>query len=97
MADQPDYFSEYERQLIQNFKPSAVSGFSEFMVQQGAVSSFHRLFLDPFSRVMYSSRAEEHDAVKQYVSQGMGVAQSVQRVADDLYGSELQQITRVGK
>ena len=96
LASQPDYFSEYEQRLIQNFKESQVNGFSEFMMQQGSVTSFHRLFLDPFSRVMYSSRAEEHQAVKELISQGISVSDAIHQVAHQLYGDEIKEIERVG-
>jgi conjugal transfer ATP-binding protein TraC len=97
LIEQPEYFSDYEQQLIQNFKASSVNGFSEFMVQQGSVTSFHRLFLDPFSRVMYSSRAEEHQAVKELVASGSSVSEAIMCVAKSLYGQEMQEIAMVGR
>jgi conjugal transfer ATP-binding protein TraC len=96
LNEQPDYFNEYEKNLIQSFKSSSVNGFSEFMVQQGAITSFHRLFLDPFSRIMYSSRAEEHQAVRELVEQGQTVANAVMAVAEKLYGDEIKKINMVG-
>ena len=81
--------------MIQSFRPSAENGFSEFMVQQGNVSSFHRLFLHPFARVMYSSRASEHMAVKARVAEGMREEDAIRAVAKTLYGEELAAIERV--
>jgi len=92
LSEQPDYFTEYEKTLIQNFRSSADNGFSEFMVSQGGTTSFHRLFLDPFSRVMYSSRAEEHQAIQAMQAQGIPVHEAIHRLAEKLYGDELKAI-----
>lgn len=94
LSDHTDYFDAYQQALIKNFKPSAVSGFSEFMVQQGAACSFHRLFLDPFSRIMFSSKAEEHNAVKEFMQKGVPVDQAIYMVAQHYFGSELLEIRR---
>lgn len=96
LTEQPDYFSAFEERMIQNFRSSSENGFSEFLVQQGSVSSFHRLFLDPFSRVMYSSRAEEHQAVKTLVEEGYSIAQAIYQVALSLYGEEMDLIEGQG-
>jgi conjugal transfer ATP-binding protein TraC len=52
LVKNPDYFDSYQQTLIKSFRPSAISGFSEFMLIQGSTSSFHRLFLDPIARNM---------------------------------------------
>jgi len=93
--DQPDYFSEYEQTLIQSFRGSAQNGFSEMMVQQGNVSSFHRLFLDPFQRVMYSSRADEHQAIQKMVASGLSVADAIAKLANQLYAEEIKAIEQL--
>ena len=92
----PDLFTEYQQRIIQNFKGSANNGFSEFMVEQGSVSSFHRLFIDPFARVMFSSRAEDHQAVHNLVEQGVPIAEAIRQVAQMLYGDEMQRIALAG-
>ena len=97
LTEQPEYFSEYEQRLIQGFRPSSENGFSEFMVQQGSITSFHRLFLDPFSRVMMSSRAEDHQAVTALVQQGLSLSEAILRVAQTLYGDELAAIDACAK
>jgi conjugal transfer ATP-binding protein TraC len=92
VSEHPDYFSAYEQSLIKHFRSSSENGFSEFMVQQGSVSRFHRLFLDPFSRVMYSSRAEEHQAVKALVELGETMADAIRQVAYQLFAKEMDAI-----
>ena len=89
LADNPDYFDTYQETLIKGFKESSKNGFSEFMVQQGSATSFHRLFVDPFSRVMYSSKASEHRAVENLVSDGMPVVKAIEIVAHNLFKDEM--------
>lgn len=92
LSEHEDYFDAYQQALIKNFKPSATSGFSEFMVQQGSATSFHRLFLDPFSRIMFSSKAEEHQAVKELTQSGLRIEQAIQTVASTLFADEIQAV-----
>lgn len=92
LKEQPDYFSDFETQIIKRFMESQKNGFSEFMVKQGNITSFHRFFLDPFSRVMYSSRAEEHQAIKDRVDAGMPVMEAIRDLAMELYGDEVLSI-----
>ena len=47
--EKPHYYSSYEQTLIKSFQPSKDNGFSSFMLYIGAVTSFNRLFVDPFS------------------------------------------------
>lgn len=96
LNEQPDYFSDYEQAMIQSFRPSSENGFSEFMVQQGNTTSFHRLFLDPFARVMFSSRAEEHQAIQEMQKSGVPIDEAIQILAEKLYGDEIKAIEGLG-
>lgn len=87
-----DYFDSYQQTLIKSFRPSAISGFSEFMLSQGAINSFHRLFLDPLARIMYSSKASEHNAVESLISDGKTVSQAIEIVARTQFKSEMASI-----
>lgn len=95
IKEQPNYFNEYERSLIQRFMPSSVNGFSEFMMKQGDATSFHRLFIDPYSRVMFSSRAEEHQAIKYLVQAGMTMSEAIAHLSEVLYAEELKAINGI--
>lgn len=94
LVKNPDYFDAYQQTLIKSFRPSAVSGFSEFMLSQGAINSFHRLFLDPIARIMYSSKATEHNAVELLVSQGKTIGEAVEMVAINYFSDEMESIKR---
>ena len=88
MLSHKDYFDPYVTNLIKNFKEARNNGFSEFMLQTGRIQSFCRLFVDPFSRVMFSSAGKEFTAVKEYQEQGLSIAESILKVAKENYGEE---------
>ena len=89
MLNHKDYFDPYVTSLIKQFKEARNNGFSEFMLQTGRIQSFCRLFVDPFSRVMFSSAGKEFTAVKEYQEQGLSIAESILKVAQENYGDEL--------
>jgi conjugal transfer ATP-binding protein TraC len=88
MLGHKDYFDPYVTNLIKQFKEARNNGFSEFMLQIGRVQSFYRLFVDPFSRVMFSSAGKEFAAVKEYQEQGLSIAESILKVAKENYSDE---------
>jgi conjugal transfer ATP-binding protein TraC len=85
----PDYFTPYEQTLIKGFGSAKDNGFSEFLLQLGSQTSFHRLFVDPFSRVLYSSDGKEFSAVEQYKNQGFSLTDAIAQVAQHKFGKEL--------
>lgn len=85
MLSHKDYFDPYVTNLIKNFKEARNNGFSEFMLQTGRIQSFCRLFVDPFSRVMFSSAGKEFMAVKEYQEKGFSIAESILKVAKENY------------
>jgi conjugal transfer ATP-binding protein TraC len=88
MLSHKDYFDPYVTSLIKNFKEARNNGFSEFMLQTGRIQSFCRLFVDPFSRVMFSSAGKEFAAVEEYQKQGLSMTESILKVAQENYGNE---------
>jgi conjugal transfer ATP-binding protein TraC len=62
------------------------------MLSQGAINSFHRLFLDPLARIMYSSKASEHNAVELLVLQGKTIGEAVEIVARNYFSEEMESI-----
>ena len=85
VAEKPNLFDGYQQRMIKHFKPAQANGFSEFMVQAGATYSFHRLFVDPFARVLFSTAPEEFQAVKDLQAQGLPLDQAISQVAKANY------------
>jgi conjugal transfer ATP-binding protein TraC len=40
-----------------------------------------RLFLDPFSKILYSTKADEFAAVQSLVNQGLSLKEAIQKVS----------------
>jgi conjugal transfer ATP-binding protein TraC len=48
-----------EKEVIRGFQPALQTGYSSLLINAGEYSSFHRLFVDPVTRAMFSSRGED--------------------------------------
>jgi len=58
--------------------------YSEVFVRCGDMApTIGRLFADPFSQLVGSSKAEDFDAVRSYVAKGMTTAQAIEQVLQD--------------
>jgi conjugal transfer ATP-binding protein TraC len=90
VQENPSHFTPYEAQLITHFKPSSISGYSEFLFQQSSNSTFHRLMLDPVSKILYSSKAQEYQFVKNKMDEGIPVHQAIIEAAHVFFGDEMQ-------
>lgn len=82
-----DTFSEYEINLLTAFPKARDAGYSQVLVRANGISSFHRLFVDPFTRVMLSSDGDDYQAVMNYVGLGMSFLEAVAKVAALHYGA----------
>lgn len=60
--------------------------YAEVMIMVAGGGFIGRLILEPFSRVLYSTKAEEYEEVKRYESEGMKLEEAVERVAKERYG-----------
>ena len=72
--------------MLKAFPKAKDAGFSQVLVKSGGVSSFHRLFVDPFTRVMLSSDGDDYASVEHYVSCGMSFIDAVEKVAEKSNG-----------
>jgi len=75
-------FSAQELTLLKAFPIAKEAGFSQVLLRSKGMSSVHRLFVDPYTRVLLSSDAKDYQGVLDYVNEGMTFAQAVSRVAD---------------
>ncbi len=89
VSENPSLYTPYEQRLIKGFDEAKANGYSEFLLQRGSVNTFHRLFTDPFSRIMYSSAGDEFEAVEQYRRQGLPIEDAIRRVATERYPKEM--------
>ena len=52
LADNPDQFSDMEKEVIRGFQPALQTGYSSLLINAGEYSSFHRLFVDPVNPIV---------------------------------------------
>ena len=93
LADNPDQFSDMEKEVIRGFQPALQTGYSSLLINAGEYSSFHRLFVDPVTRAMFSSRGEDF-AFMQKVQKEAGATaeEAAYLLAEKKYGSELREL-----
>ncbi|HHI9989709.1 TPA: type IV secretion system protein TraC [Legionella pneumophila] len=88
-------FSELEVALLKAFPKAKDAGFSQVLLRANGISSFHRLFVSPFIRVLLSSDGDDVQAVQNYQALGLEYMQAIMRVAnehDSSLGSPIQPI-----
>ena len=56
--------------------------YSECIIKSPSGSSIHRIILDPYSRILYSSKGEEFDAVNSLQKRGFTLRDAISKVAE---------------
>lgn len=59
--------------------------YSECVIKGPEGMSVHRILLDPYSRILYSTKGEEFDAVNHAVKNGLSLTDAIQQVAKDFH------------
>lgn len=77
----PDQFKPFERDMIAKFGSAKDQWFSAFMLSVEAHSSWHRLFVDPLSRAMYSSKGADFEFIQTQRQAGIGIHDAVYALA----------------
>lgn len=89
LTEYPDQFSEMEKEVIKYFQPALDTGYSSLLITTGERSSFHRLFVDPVTRAMFSSRGEDFAFMQEEQKKGASPEEAAYRLAQMKYGPEL--------
>lgn len=77
----PDQFQPLQRDMIGKFGAAKDQWFSSFLLQVENHSSWHRLFVDPLSRAMYSSDGPDFEFVQQKRKEGLSIHEAVWQLA----------------
>ncbi|HCO9625269.1 TPA: TraC family protein [Escherichia coli] len=88
-ADYPDQFLPLQRDMIGKFGAAKDQWFSSFLLQVENHSSWHRLFVDPLSRAMYSSDGPDFEFVQQKRKEGLSIHEAVWQLAWKKSGPEM--------
>jgi conjugal transfer ATP-binding protein TraC len=77
---------DHMQRLLESVK-SVPGEYAEIMIMaSGSSGSISRLLLDPFSLVLYSTKAEEYSRVKDLQGQGLALGDAIAQVAKERYG-----------
>lgn len=91
--DNPDQFNRFEREVIEGFPAAREAHFSSFMLRYGGQVSFHRLLLDPISRVMFSSDGEDFDYREAGLRAGKDIHDIIGELAWRKFPQEMETLT----
>lgn len=85
----PEQFTPLEVAMIESFGEAKTQAFSNLMIKFGNVTSFHRYFCDPFSRVLFSTSGDEFSEIESLIAEGISISEAISQVARKYYGDEL--------
>ena len=88
----PDQFSKLEKDMINGFGSAKEQWFSSFMLQVEANCSWHRLFVDPLSRAMYSSKGPDFEYMKARRQEGVDIHDAVYGLACRNFKDEMAEL-----
>ena len=77
----------YEDQLYRSIR--ITKEYSECAIKSEFGTSLHRIILDPFSRILFSSKAEEFEAVNRLLREGKSLQKAIEVVAQWRFGYEV--------
>ena len=90
--EHPNLFDPWEVETIKNFLPSSKAGFSSFLIKTGSYASEHRLFLDPYARMMTTTNPREMAVLDQYRQKGYGIEEAIEQAARDCLPEEMSKL-----
>lgn len=80
--------SPFEKEMLLSIH-TRQGKYSEIMIRGPHGFAVGRLLLDPFSRVLYSTQADEFSKVKEFVASGKTIAEAIELVARQKFPSEM--------
>lgn len=92
LSENPDQFSDMEQTVIRGFQKAGDTGFSSLLINVGEVSSFHRLFVDPVTRAMFSTTGVDYEWMKEAQKAGATSEEAAYLLAEKKFGGELREL-----
>ncbi|KML22957.1 conjugal transfer protein TraC [Leclercia adecarboxylata] len=90
----PDQFTPSEQSIIEGFPSAKDAHFSAFMLRVAGQVSYHRLLLDPLSRVMFSSDGKDFEFREQRLREGRSVPEALWLLAKYKYPDEMEMLEK---
>ncbi len=78
--------------MIRYFQKALSTGFSSLLITAGEFSSFHRLFVDPVTRAMFSSKGEDFAFMQEAQIAGATAEEAAYLLAESEFGEELKEL-----
>ncbi|OIX90666.1 type IV secretion system protein TraC [Pantoea sp. Ae16] len=88
----PDQFTPAQRDIIARFGDAKDQWFSSFMLRINDTSSCHRLFVDPLSRAMFSSRGTDFEFIRDRRAAGEDIHDAVWALAQRNFPDEMREL-----
>ena len=85
-----DLFSTYEHETIKRFKTSKIAGFSSVLIQAGGYSSEHRFFLDPYTKMLTTTKDVEVKYINDLVESGLDIPTAVEKAAWHFFSDDMK-------
>ncbi|MUK51112.1 type IV secretion system protein TraC [Aliivibrio fischeri] len=95
VKENPTAFDPYYVSLINRFQEAKLTGFSSAMIQAGSVTSFHRLFADPWSRALFSTEPNEYQYCEKLNEHRIPLIDAVEKTAWNFYPNEMQEFENI--
>ncbi len=80
--------NDYTAKLFQSVRRA--DDYSECVIKSPQGLSVHRIIFDPYSRILYSSKGDEFEAVKRLQAQGSSLQAAIEQVAQRQFNSSSQ-------
>lgn len=90
LSDNPDQFTPVEQEVIRYFQKAEDTWFSSLLISSGEQSSFHRMFVDPVTRAMFSSRGVDFEFMQKAQQAGATSEEAAYLLAQEKFGPELE-------
>ncbi|MBY4890597.1 type IV secretion system protein TraC [Pantoea sp. DY-15] len=90
--NRPDQFTEMQREVISRFGDAKDQWFSSFMLRINDTCSYHRLFVDPLSRAMFSSKGVDYEYIQARREQGADIHDAVWELACRNFPDEMEEL-----
>ncbi|CNI65254.1 type IV secretion system protein TraC [Yersinia aleksiciae] len=90
----PNQYSKLEQDVIAKFGSAKDQWYSSFMLIVEGKSSWHRLFVDPLSRAMYSSQGKDFEFIQHARENGIPMHDAVYALARRNFPEEMDTLER---
>ncbi|WGM03634.1 type IV secretion system protein TraC [Arsenophonus nasoniae] len=88
----PDHFNRLEKSVVKKFGSAKDQWFSSFLLRVEGNTSWHRLFVDPLSRAMYSSDGKDFQFIQQRRAEGVNLHEAIYQLAKRNFATEMAEL-----